>query len=99
GELYVTGRRADVVIVDGRQHYPHDIENTVAEASAMVRRGYVAAFTADVDEVVIIAERASGTRRADPATAIAAIRAAVADVHGLSIADIRFVPAGSIPRT
>ncbi len=99
GELYVTGRRADVVIVDGRQHYPHDIENTVAEASAMVRRGYVAAFTADVDEVVIIAERASGTRRADPATAIAAIRAAVADVHGLSVADIRFVPAGSIPRT
>ncbi|BBY82623.1 AMP-binding protein [Mycolicibacterium pulveris] len=99
GELYVTGRRADVVVVDGRQHYPHDIEDTVAEASAMVRRGYVAAFGIDDDDVVIIAERASGTRRADPAPAIAAIRTAVADVHGLSVADIRFVPAGSIPRT
>lgn len=99
GELYVTGRRADLVVVDGRQHYPHDIERTVAEASAMVRRGYVAAFAVGDDDLVIIAERASGTRRADPESAIAAIRAEVADVHGLSVADVRFVPAGSIPRT
>jgi fatty-acyl-CoA synthase len=99
GELYVTGRRADLVVVDGHQHYPHDIENTVAEASAMVRRGYVAAFTVRDDDLVVIAERASGTRRADPAAAIAAIRTAVADVHGLSVADVRLVPAGSIPRT
>ncbi len=99
GELYVTGRRADLVVVDGRQHYPHDIARTVAEASAMVRRGYVAAFAVGDDDLVIIAERASGTRRADPESAIAAIRAEVADVHGLSVADVRFVPAGSIPRT
>ncbi|MGV0646099.1 fatty acyl-AMP ligase [Mycolicibacterium sp. XJ2546] len=99
GELYVTGRMADLVTVGARQHYPHDIENTVALASAMVRRGYVAVFTVGDDDVVVIAERASGTRRADPLPAIAAIRAAVADVHGLSVADVRFVPAGSIPRT
>ncbi|MGE2692784.1 fatty acyl-AMP ligase [Mycolicibacterium pulveris] len=98
-DLYVTGRIADLVVVDGRQHYPHDIENTVADASAMVRRNYVAVFTVGDDAVVVIAERASGTRRADPAPALQAIRAAVADVHGLSVADIRFVPAGSIPRT
>lgn len=99
GELYVTGRRADLVVVDGRQHYPHDIENTVAEASAMVRRGYAAAFTVRDDDLVVIAERASGTRRADPMAAVEAIRTAVADMHGLSVADVRFVPAGSIPRT
>ncbi|OBB19856.1 fatty acyl-AMP ligase [Mycolicibacterium elephantis] len=99
GELYVTGRVADLVTVDGRQHYPHDIENTVAEASTMVRRGYVAVFTVGDDDVVIIAERASGTRRVDPLPAIEAIRTAVAEVHGLSVADVRFVPAGSIPRT
>lgn len=99
GELYVTGRMADLMTVSARQHYPHDIENTVAQASAMVRRGYVAVFTVGDDDVVVIAERASGTRRADPLPAIAAIRAAVAQVHGLSVADVRFVPAGSIPRT
>jgi fatty-acyl-CoA synthase len=98
GELYVTGRRADVVLVEGRHHYPQDIEATTADASPMVRRGYVAAFSTD-DGVVIIAERASGTRRADPAPAAEAIRAKVIGVHGLSVADVRFVPAGAIPRT
>jgi fatty-acyl-CoA synthase len=98
GELYVTGRRADMVQIDGRHHYPQDIEATTSAASPMVRPGYVAAFPTD-DGVVIIAERASGTRRADPAPAIGAIRAAVARVHGLSVADVRFLPAGAIPRT
>jgi fatty-acyl-CoA synthase len=98
GELYVTGRRADMVLVEGRHHYPQDIEATTADASPMVRRGYVAAFSTD-DGVVIIAERASGTRRADPAPAAEAIRAKVLGVHGLSVADMRFVAAGAIPRT
>jgi fatty-acyl-CoA synthase len=98
GELYVTGRRADMVLVEGRHHYPQDIEATAADASPMVRRGYVAAFSTD-DGVVIIAERASGTRRADPAPAAEAIRAKVVRVHGLSVVDVRFVPAGAIPRT
>jgi fatty-acyl-CoA synthase len=97
-ELYVTGRRADLVLINGRHHYPQDIEATTAAASTMVRRGYVAAFSTD-DGVVIISERASGTRRADPAPAMEAIRAAVSRVHGLSVSDIRFVPAGAIPRT
>jgi fatty-acyl-CoA synthase len=98
GELYVTGRRADLITIDGRQHYPQDIERTTSDASAIVRRGYVAAFSTD-DGVVTVAERASGTRRADPAPAVEAIRAAVSDVHGLSVSDVRFVPAGAIPRT
>jgi fatty-acyl-CoA synthase len=98
GELYVTGRRADMVLVEGRHHYPQDIEATTAAASPIVRRGYVAAFTTD-DGVVIIAERASGTRRADPVPAVEAIRAAIARVHGLNVFDVRFVPAGGIPRT
>ncbi|MGZ8812546.1 MAG: fatty acyl-AMP ligase [Mycobacterium sp.] len=98
GELYVTGRRADVIHVDGRHHSPQDVEATAQGASPIVRRGYLAAFSTDAG-VVIVAERASGTRRADPDAAAEAIRAAVADVHGLGVADIRFVPAGAIPRT
>lgn len=100
GELYVTGRLADTIIVDGRRHYPQDIEDTVTAASAMVRRGYVAAFpAADDAAVVVVAERASGTRRADPAPEADAIRAAVSDRHGVAVADVRFVQAGLIPRT
>ena len=103
GELYVTGRIADMVIVDGRNHYPQDIEATVAEASPIVRRGYVTAFAVpgeDTDQqLVIIAERATGTSRADPQPAVEAIRAAVTHRHGLPVADVRFLPAGAIPRT
>ena len=102
GELYVTGRIADLVTIDGRNHYPQDIEATVAEASPMVRRGYATAFTVPEGSgqaLVIIAERATGTSRADPAPAIEAIRAAVSARHGLTVSDVRFLPAGGIPRT
>ncbi|KZS82468.1 fatty-acid--CoA ligase [Mycobacterium kansasii] len=112
GELYVTGRIADLITIDGHNHYPQDIEATVAAASPIVRRGYVTAFAAPANELpdagdtddssprlVIIAERAAGTSHADPKPAIEAIRAAVADRHGLWAADVRFLPAGAIPRT
>ncbi|QRY44302.1 AMP-binding protein [Mycolicibacterium boenickei] len=108
GQFYVTGRMADLVRIDGRSHYPQDIEATVADASPLVRRGYVTAFAvaapgpaADGDGagLVVIAERAAGTNRADPQEAVEAIRAAVADRHGLTVADLRFLPAGAIPRT
>jgi fatty-acyl-CoA synthase len=102
------------VIIDGRNHYPQDIEATAAEASPTVRRGYVAAFSVPANELpgsdspdthvtdeclVIIAERAAGTRRTDPQPAIEAIRAAALHRHGLSVSDVRFLPAGAIPRT
>jgi fatty-acyl-CoA synthase len=104
GELYVTGRLADVLAVEGRRHYPQDVEATVADATELVRRGYASAFTVPADEgaglrVVIVAERAARTSRVDPAPAVEAIRSAVAERHGLAVADVRFVSAGTIPRT
>ncbi len=79
GELYVTGRIADLVTIDGRNHYPQDIEATAAEASPVVRRGYVAAFSVPAgdggQQLVIVAERAAGTSRVDPQPAIEAISA------------------------
>jgi fatty-acyl-CoA synthase len=99
GELYVIGRIADLLIVDGATHYPQDIEATAAEAAPMVRRGYAVAFTDAAHRLVIVAERAAGTARADPQPAIEAIRTAVAEKHGLAVCDVRFVPAGAIART
>jgi fatty-acyl-CoA synthase len=120
GELYVTGRIADLVTIDGHNHYPHDIEATAAEASPIVRRGYATAFSVPANEtpganlsaasdtsdngdtsqlVVIIAERAAGTSRANPQPEIEAIRDAVSQRHGLTVSDVRLLPAGAIPRT
>ena len=100
GELYVTGRLADLITIAGVNHYPQDVESTVADASTLVRRGYVAAFSAGDAGLVIVAERAAGTARVDPRPEIDAIRSAVARRHhGLTVADIAVVPAGAIPRT
>jgi fatty-acyl-CoA synthase len=99
GELYVTGRLADLVTIKGRQLYPEDIETTAADASPMVRRGYAAAFSVPDERLVVIAERAAGTARAEPQPAIEAIRAAMVDRYRLADMDIRFLPAGAIPRT
>jgi fatty-acyl-CoA synthase len=107
GELYITGRIVDLITIDGANHYPQDIEATAAEASPMVRRGYVTAFAVPANsrkeetsqKLVIIAERAAGTSRADPQPAIEAVRTAVSNRHGLVVADVRFLPAGAIPRT
>jgi fatty-acyl-CoA synthase len=102
GALYVTGRIADLVTVAERNHYPQDIEATVAESSPMVRRGYVTAFAVPAtggERLVIVAERAAGTSRDDPGPAVDAIGVAVSQRHGVTVSDVRFLPAGGIPRT
>ena len=111
GELYITGRIKDLIIVDGRNHYPQDIEATTAEASSAVRAGYVAAFSVPANQVpgapadeagerpVIVAERATGAGRADLRPVIDAIRAAVSRRHALPLSDVLLVAAGAIPRT
>lgn len=102
GELFVTGRIVDLITLGGRNFYPQEIEATAADASPLVRRGYVVAISAPVDDaeqLVIVSERATGTSRLDPAAAIEAIRTAVQQRHGLMPADIRILPAGAIPRT
>lgn len=104
GELYITGRIKDLVIIDGRNHYPQDIEATVAAASHAVRSGFVAAFSVPGPEgsgerLVIIAERGPGAGKADPEPIVDAIRAAVSRQHALPVADVRLVAAGAIPRT
>ena len=83
--------------IEGRTVYPQDVESTVADASPLVRRGYVTAFTAP--DLVIVAERAPGTTRSDPQPAIEEIHAAVSLRHGVRPAEVVLVPAGAIPRT
>jgi acyl-CoA synthetase (AMP-forming)/AMP-acid ligase II len=110
GELYLTGRIKDLIILDGSNHYPTDIETTVSDASPAIRTGYVAAFSVPADaldaptsqtgeQVVVVAERAAGAGRAAPEQVAETVRAAVSRGHHIRIADLRLVAAGTIPRT
>lgn len=110
GQLYVTGRVKDLIIVGGRNHYPQDVEFSAEQASPVLRAGFVAAFSVPADDadgpvddtaeqLVVVAERAMGQGKADPAPAVAAVRAAIAARHGITAREVLLVPGGSIPRT
>ncbi len=51
GDLYVTGRVKDLIIVDGRNHYPQDLEFSAQEASSALRPGFVAAFAVPANQL------------------------------------------------
>ena len=53
GQLYITGRVKDLVIVAGRNHYPQDLENTAQAASDALRPGFVAAFSVPANQLPI----------------------------------------------
>lgn len=59
GELFITGRLKDLIIIHGRNHYPQDIELTADHSHPALRLGCCAAFSVDVDnkeQLVILAE-------------------------------------------
>ncbi|MEU7989364.1 fatty acyl-AMP ligase [Streptosporangium canum] len=102
GELYITGRIKDLIIVDGRNHYPQDVEVTVQEADQAVRRDHVAAFAVpgeETERLVVVAERSRRADGRDPAEVTANIRAAVAKNHDLRLHDFVLTEAGAVPRT
>ncbi|MCP9275817.1 long-chain-fatty-acid--AMP ligase FadD32 [Mycolicibacterium arenosum] len=51
GELFITGRVKDLVIIDGRNHYPQDLEYSAQEATKALRVGYVAAFSVPANQL------------------------------------------------
>jgi fatty acid CoA ligase FadD32 len=51
GDLYITGRVKDLVIIDGRNHYPQDLEYSAQEATKALRRGFVAAFSVPANQL------------------------------------------------
>lgn len=51
GDLYITGRVKDLVIIDGRNHYPQDLEYSAQEATKAVRTGFVAAFSVPANQL------------------------------------------------
>ncbi|MEV6774160.1 long-chain-fatty-acid--AMP ligase FadD32 [Nocardia sp. NPDC051030] len=61
GELYITGRVKDLVIVDGRNHYPQDLEYSAQESSTALRPGFVAAFSVSANQMPVETLVESGT--------------------------------------
>ena len=97
GEVYVSGRLKDILIVNGRNYYPQRIEWAVEELPG-VRRGSTVVFSRPgkaSEEVVVAVE----TRDRNPDKLRAAIVAKISEDLQLAVADVALVPPGSIPKT
>jgi amino acid adenylation domain-containing protein len=102
GELYITGRLKDLVIIRGRNHYPQDIELTVESCHEALRKGSGAAFSVDVsgeERLVIVQEVERSYRFKNLEGVMGAIRKAVSEEHELQAYSIVLIQPGSIPKT
>lgn len=100
GELHVTGRSKDLIIVRGRNHYPHDLELAAEQAHRLVRPG-AAAFAVQVDgreELALVLE-VSRAAQEDYRQVVTAVRTALGADHGIAPVSLLLVRRGAIPRT
>jgi len=103
GELFIMGRIKDLLIVDGRNHYPDDIEATIQEITG----GRVAAISVpdDITEqlVAIIELKRRGTSAEEALLKLRSVKrevtSAISRSHSLRVADLVLVSPGSIPIT
>ena len=104
GELFVTSRIKDLIIVAGANHYPQDIEWTVEKCHPDVRPSGVAAFSipVDGDERLVVAaeiERGSIDQTQDTAAILDAIKKAIAEEHEVPVHALLLLARGSLPKT
>jgi acyl-CoA synthetase (AMP-forming)/AMP-acid ligase II len=101
GELYVTGRAKDVVIVRGRNLYPQDIEATAERSHPALRAGCGAAFPVAVadEERLVVVHEVDRTPGLDPAAVIEAIRARVSAEQEVQVNAVVLIAPRSIPKT
>jgi acyl-CoA synthetase (AMP-forming)/AMP-acid ligase II/acyl carrier protein len=102
GELFVTGRLKDLVIIRGRNHYPQDIELTVEQSHPVLRPGSGVAFSIEAmseEQLVIVQEVERHYRHVNLDEVFETIRQAVAEHHELQVYAIVLVKTGSILKT
>ena len=101
GHLFVTGRLKDLIIIRGRNLYPHDIEMTVEQCHPALRPGSGAAFSVEVheEEQLVVVQEVDPRTTADVNGMAAAIRRAVAEQHDIQVHTVVLIKHGSLPKT
>jgi acyl-CoA synthetase (AMP-forming)/AMP-acid ligase II len=105
GEIVPVGRHKDLIIINGVNHYPQDIEHTVEQAHLAVRPGTVAAFAVEAPDgrpqteaAVVVAEVHSPSVN-DLDGLITGIRLAVAKEHDIALDGVFLVEPRTVPKT
>ena len=106
GHVFICGRSKEVVIVNGRNYYPQDMEWEASKIPG-VRKGNVVAFGArdpsglerDRERVVLAFEVQEPERLGAPTALLAEVRKAVQEGMGLTLDDVVALPPGALPKT
>ncbi|MBD1924286.1 amino acid adenylation domain-containing protein [Microcoleus sp. FACHB-831] len=101
GELFVTGRAKDLIIIRGRNLYPQDIELTAERSHPSLRAGSVASFAVEVagEEQLVIVQEVEFRQQPNIEEVTTAIRQAVAEEHEIQVYAVVLIKAGTIPKT
>jgi len=101
GQLFVVGRLKDLIIIRGRNHYPHDIEATVQGVHAALRPGCGAVFSIEMDddERLVVVQELSAHAGMDVDAIIVDIRRAVTEHHEVQVYAVVLIKPGTIPKT
>jgi acyl-CoA synthetase (AMP-forming)/AMP-acid ligase II len=99
-ELFITGREKDLLIFNGSNHYPQDIEQTVERVSSIVRKGCISAVSLDLEgetHLCLVAE--TNSMNADFETEANIILREVQKNHQLKASLVVFIKKSTIPKT
>ena len=100
GDLFVTGRLKDVIIIRGSNHYPHDIERTAENSHEAVDMG--AAFSVEgqrEEQLVVVHQIRREHRKADMDEVLRSIRTSIVEEHELDPQSIVLIRPASLPIT
>jgi acyl-CoA synthetase (AMP-forming)/AMP-acid ligase II len=103
GELFVTGRVKDMMIIRGCNHYPQDIEHTVGQSNPALRVGCGAAFSVEIagqDQLVVVQEvERNYLRKLNVQEVIRDVRQALVREHGLYAHSVVLIKTATLPKT
>ena len=101
GELFVTGRLKDILVIRGKNHYPQDIELTAERSHPALRPGCGAAFAVEHqdEERLALVQEIDIRRAIDLDDVIERIRRAISEEHELQVYAIALVKPGAVPKT
>lgn len=101
GELFITGRAKDLIIIRGRNLYPQDLELTVERSHSSLRSGSGAAFSveAENEERLVVVQELEFRAKPNIEEVIAAIRQAVAEEYEIQVYAVVLIKPGTIPKT
>ena len=98
-ELFITGRLKDLIIIRGRNHYPHDIKNTVENSHASIRLGGTVALEIENKLIVVSEIQKTMVQTLDYKGLLTTLRKNISDLHGLRLHDLVLIASGTLPKT